>query len=452
MDDASHRTQNSSVAQQFDVIVLGAGISGLVAASILSAEGCKVLVVDEYDHVGGNHINWTSNEGYTFDIGSLIFQDDSPLLRHFPELLPHYVPITPSWGRLNPQGVITAYPISVREDILGAGPIGLTRIFASVLYARLFKRSMSNAKDFARFWIGSYLLHRSGLETYMKRFYGVEAEEIDIDLARKRMLWISEYASVLNLVKRAFMKRRSAGPKNRQMARPREGFDALYLAAVKRLERSGVTFKLSAAMQRLDKSQDGFRLHMADSTAIAGRVVSTIPIPRTESLWGIASLQKLHTITLISLYFSFSGERGFDQSIIYNFSHDGAWKRLTVYSDFYGKVREREYFAVEVIANHVASPAQAEANFRRHVLANGMFKGDLKLEGSQVLESAYPIYSKGAATNAAAAIARLQALGVESIGRQGAFNYQPTARVSTIDVEVAMASRSSALEFNSRVR
>src|SRR5262249_21963190 len=77
----------------FDAIVLGAGISGLVATSILLQQGCRrILVADQYGHVGGNHID-VAVGGYTFDVGSLIFQDDSPLLKHFPELLPHYVPI-----------------------------------------------------------------------------------------------------------------------------------------------------------------------------------------------------------------------------------------------------------------------------------------------------------------------------------------------------------------------
>ena len=54
---------------------------------------------------------------------------------------------------------------------------------------------------------------------------------------------------------------------------------------------------------------------------------------------------------------------------------------------------DREYFAVEVISNHVnGSDADAEADFRSHVAANGLFRGDLRLEGSQFLENAYPIY------------------------------------------------------------
>src|SRR3981081_4425 len=81
---------HSTVADSYDVIILGVGMSVLVAASVLLRDGYqRVLVVDEYAHIGGNHID-RSIGGYTFDIGSFIFQDDSPLLAHLPEILPLY--------------------------------------------------------------------------------------------------------------------------------------------------------------------------------------------------------------------------------------------------------------------------------------------------------------------------------------------------------------------------
>src|SRR3712207_4079651 len=170
----------TNIASDFDVIVLGSGISGLVSASILSEQGYRrILVVDEYNHVGGNHIDCTCGR-YTFDVGSFIFQDDSPLLRHFPELLPLYVPITPSWGKLTPQGVITRYPFSVQDDFLAAGPVECARMLLSAALARVSRRRVRNARDFARFWIGSRMLHRSGLEHYMERFCGIPAEKIDL--------------------------------------------------------------------------------------------------------------------------------------------------------------------------------------------------------------------------------------------------------------------------------
>jgi protoporphyrinogen oxidase len=430
-----------AVAADYDALVLGAGISGLVSASVLVGQGCsRVLVVDSYDHVGGNHIDRAIGP-YTFDVGSFIFQDDSPLLHHFPELLDHYVPILPSWGRLNPQGVVTAYPISIRDDILAAGPVGIARIFGSVAFARLFQRNVANARDFARFWIGDHLLRRSGLEAYMERFYGLPPDQIDIELAQKRMGWISEHARLSNLARR-LVPRGAPGPTNRQMARPRAGFAALYAPARQRLEARGVTFQLGADLQTLARTESGFALRIGGRTITASRAISTIPVDHASALAGLPSAEPLRTIRLISLFFSFAGRRGFDQSVLYNFAHDGAWKRITVYSDFYGKAADREYFTVEVIGGpSIASIDEAEADFRRHVAANRLFDGDLTLEGGSVLDNAYPIYSRGAQATADAAIAALRAMGVESFGRQGAFDYQPTARVTTLQAEASLGAR-----------
>jgi len=422
-----------------DAIVLGAGVSGLVSASVLLGQGYgRICVVDAYPRIGGNHID-VAKGPFTFDVGSFIFQDDSPLLAHFPQLLERYVPIRPSWGRLNPQGKVTAYPISVRDDVIGAGPWGMARIALSVLRGRLGGRGGTSARDFARYWIGAYLLERSGLEAYMRRFYGVPPELIDLRLAEKRMLWISEHASLANLARR-YLNPPPPGPANRQMARPREGFAHLYAPVREALEARGVTFRLGEEPVRLSRTGEGFRLAVGADVIAADRVVSTVPLEVAARLCGLDADTGLETINLVSLFFSFSGRRGYDPSILYNFSPDGAWKRLTTYSDFYGPAEGREYFAVEVIGSHVGdSPERAEADFRDHVRRNGLFDGDLRLEGHHSLPHAYPIYSRNAGERAAAVIGALKRFGVESFGRQGGFDYQPTARVSTQVAEAMLA-------------
>jgi protoporphyrinogen oxidase len=432
--------EDGTTAEIFDVIILGAGVSGLVSASVVLKQGSKsVLVVDEYAHIGGNHIDRAIGE-YTFDIGSFIFQNDSPLLAHLPEILPLYVPISPSWGRLNPQGVVTQYPISIKDDLVKAGPVEWLRIIFSVLYARLFRRHLQNARDYAQYWIGARLMHRSGLENYMRRFYGVPAERIDIKFAEDRMYWIKERAKVLKVLGRLLEPAAKSGGGNCQLARPREGFTRLYQVAVERFENSGVTFRLGEQLQGLQRDGDLFFLQTASRRVAARRLVSTIPLDRIQKLCGLSSDAGLMTMTLISLFFSFSGDRGFAQSILYNFSHTGAWKRLTVYSDFYGKSDGREYFAAEVNAHHVSGSVEtAEQDFRAHVAENGLFVGDLRLEGSNIVSNAYPVYTDNADERAADAIAALRALGVESFGRQGGFDYQPTARVTTLKAEAALS-------------
>lgn len=57
----------------FDVIVIGAGIGGLVTATQLAAKGAKVLVLERYLIPGGS-AGYFQHQGYTFDVGaSMIF-------------------------------------------------------------------------------------------------------------------------------------------------------------------------------------------------------------------------------------------------------------------------------------------------------------------------------------------------------------------------------------------
>lgn len=430
-------------ARTVDAVVLGAGISGLVSASVLVQQGSRsVAVLDEYSHVGGNHIDRTYG-GCTFDIGSLVFQDDSPLLAHFPEILPRYVPVVPSWGRINPQGAVTHYPFSVQDDVIAAGPREVLLMVGSALAGRLGRRRQRNAEDFSEHLLGARFVARSGLGHYMERFCGLPPAQIDLEFAQSRMAWLADQAKPTELVRRV-LRSRTGSPEaegdNTQLVRPHEGFTHLYEPAVESLRARGVTFTLGTTLRSVRRVGDRFEVQTAEGVVTADRVVSTVPLERALELCGVeVAGAPLPTVTLVSLFFSFRGERGFGPAILYNFSRGGAWKRLTVHSDFYGPAEGREYFTAEVIGARVGNSVQlAEQDFREHCAANGLFTGDLRLEGSHVLDHAYPIYTQGSGQRARDAVQALRSFGLESLGRQGAYQYQPTARASTIEAEDAL--------------
>ncbi|KYH44976.1 FAD-dependent oxidoreductase [Branchiibius sp. NY16-3462-2] len=429
----------------YSAIVLGAGISGLVSASVLLRQGAdSVAIVDEFPEVGGNHRSFDIG-GYTFDIGSLIFQDDSPLLAHFPELLSLYVPIQPTWTRVNPQGRVTTYPFSVRDDLLDAGPRECSMIVASIAKNRVLMRGRQHtAADFAHYWLGDRLAHRSGLDHYIERFCGMPGDQIDLDFARSRMMWIAEYGRAGKALRHVIAARNGQQqPRtNTQLVRCREGFPALYQPAVDRLRSAGAEVHLGTATKSIERTDDGFVVHTAAGALRAPRVISTIPIPAALELIGEQPV-RLPSVTLTSLFYSFEGTKGFDSSVLYNFSYGGAWKRLTVHSDFYGTVDGREYFSVEVPGEEPLAATDCDADFRSHVASMGLFSGSLKLEGDAIHENAYPIYTLGSAARAADARSLLGSHGIESLGKQGAFAYQPTARVSTHHAERALGAAPS---------
>ena len=62
-----------SANPEWDVIVIGSGIGGLVTASQLAAKGAKTLVLERYLIPGGSGGSF-KRDGYTFDVGaSMIF-------------------------------------------------------------------------------------------------------------------------------------------------------------------------------------------------------------------------------------------------------------------------------------------------------------------------------------------------------------------------------------------
>lgn len=57
--------------KEFDAIVIGSGIGGLVAATQLAVKDARVLVLEKYVIPGGSS-GFYQRDGYTFDVGSSV--------------------------------------------------------------------------------------------------------------------------------------------------------------------------------------------------------------------------------------------------------------------------------------------------------------------------------------------------------------------------------------------
>ena len=425
---------------QFDIAIFGAGISGLTLANISSAKQQKVCVVDQYDHIGGNHISINLND-YSFDIGSFLFWSDNPQFIEYPELLDVCPEIPLRIQRITPQGTIREYPYELKE-MLDGGPGYIFKALLGIAAGKIRHAFQKNVHDYTGYYIGEFLKRESGIDNYIRRFYPIDQRELSIEFARSRMGWIRSNGSLRRFAASAprrllALASKKSASSSTALVRPVAGFGAYYGPIRDRLEAQGVQFRLGSPLRAIRKTADGFEISADPDTIKARRIYNTMPIPLISELAGLGPTPGLGTSTLITLCCSFSGPRAAPGCILYNFDTRGVWKRLTLHSDFYGERNGRGYMSVECV--RPAAPmtaAELFEDFRSHVLERGVFTGDIRLEHVFELTSAYPIHDMNASSARDVAIRKLEAFGIGTIGRQGSFDYIPH---STIAIDKATA-------------
>lgn len=412
------------------VVVLGGGVSGLVAADMLADAGERVILLEPYDRLGGNQRS--ANIGpYTFDIGSFVFFSGSPFFRRFPGAEAVCQPARIVVDRITPQRRISRYPFSVPEDLLRRGPAEVARTALSLAWGRIADRAPRSAGSFARYYLGRRLFVESGLEAYIERLCGIPADQVEHQFAVKRMNWIARALS-LDTAAGLVRPKRDAAPAPTVLVRPRQGFTHLYDQVAAQLRAKGVSIRLGASLTKIERVAGGFEVSIKGGVVKAARVISSLPLTLTAQACGLTPPPIIQSLPLLSLYVAYEGDLGFPSEVLYNFSPTGSWKRLTVHSRVYGKVDGREYLSVEApLARGPSAPADEFAAFLAFMREHGLMTGKATLVGHDRTDFAYPTYAHGSMAASEALIDAVEATGVEMLGRQGRFDYIPTSSRAT---------------------
>jgi hypothetical protein len=159
---------------------------------------------------------------------------------------------------------------------------------------------------------------------------------------------------------------------------------------------------------------------------VSRRIISTLPLPIALKLVGLRADAALESSKMMTLCCSFRGATRINAVVLYNFDNFGYWKRLTIHSRYYGSVNGREYMSVEcVIPPGGATVAELFEDFSSHIQRRKIIDGELKLVAAMDLDFAYPVYTHEAELAKNNALQSLQDAGIESVGRQGRFEYIP---------------------------
>jgi len=412
------------------ILVLGAGIAGLAAADALTRAGHPVTVVDAAGRIGGTHRSRDIGP-YTFDAGSIFYEDAARLFDLAPGLRDLCAPVARIQRRIGPDGTLLHYPIEPRDLMrwpahrLAAATLGMAWSQATV-------RRDGTLDTACRARLGSRIYEGTGLRDYITRFHHLPPAQIDEEFFVHRMRFVADAtrpgriagAALRALRRKPYRK----GPRAPLRVRPRTGFDTLFAPVRAALEARGVTFALDEALTGIVRHGGGFDVVTDAATRRADVVVGALPLDTLHrAAFGTGS--GLRSLDLMTLYVSAGWLDPGCGNVLFNFHRDGRWKRLTVYSRLYDPPPDgRENFAVEVTLppSAAADPQAAFADLARHLAALGL-AGDLKLEGHDVTPHCYPLYAPGHAADAAARITALAEFGIVPVGRQGRFEYLPTA-------------------------
>lgn len=440
----------SDPAQDTGVLVIGGGIGGLAAADALARAGHRVVLLEAGDRLGGMHHSVEIGP-YSFDLGAIFYEETAALFDLAPGLRDLCPQVQRVQCRIDPEGALCHYPIELR-DLRRWPRARLAGAVAAMLAARLLLRRDGTLERACVNRLGPVFYRGTGLRDYVARFNVSPPEAIDEEFFVDRMRFVHRQTDFAAMARAGWNGLRHGvfrvTPRDPLRVRPRAGYGVLFERIRARLEAAGVRVVLQAPVTRIEREAPGRMV----VTSPAGRF-------RAATVVGAAPLDTLHravfgtesgfeSLSLLTLFVSAGRFAPGAGNLLFNFHAEGRWKRATFYSRLYpDPAIAREYFSVEatLLPGEALTAEAVFAAFRAQCLRLGLAE-DLRLEGAVTTPQAYPLYRPGQLARRAAVLERLVQAGVLPVGRQGRFEYLPTASgvVRRVQEELTRAGLSHA--------
>lgn len=405
------------------VAVLGGGPAGLAAAKSLSeVDGIEVDLLEKSSRIGGLQHS-VECEGLHFDIGTFLYFHNHGLFNAFPHIQPSFIPIKYTPTSVFPSGKMGAYPFTIPQFISDNGVLITFLAGLDLLSSKIRCDKDKSASEYARYYMGNTIYQRSGLAHYIRRLHDISGDEIDAKFARERLFFLSKL-SLRNMAKKILPGGRSKSPAKVWHVRPPEGLAAVYDRILQDLKASGVNVVLDCQLKSVKRQGEQFLVE-SDGTKIYDRVVSTIPIPTMLELIGDKPDNNVETRDLISLFYR--GKIHKDASILCNFSYEASWKRITVFSRFYGPAENGDdYFTVEITSDDlsVENIKRLRKEFEDNAIKFNICPQPPRFLDSYLSLNAYPVFRRGKLPGVEREKQRLVDFGIDLLGRQGNFEYQ----------------------------
>jgi hypothetical protein len=316
------------------------------------------------------------------------------------------------------------YPFSLRNYYTSVKIRGIINSAGSCMISRLRKPSFDNLGAYCRFILGDYFFKTSGLKNYIERLTGMPVEQIDPIFMQFRMGFLKNL-SLKKIARELLFKRVNINSYLNYgdlYIRKNISYSEIFKSILNDLKSKQVSVSLGTTVKSIKKNYQRFIVRTNDFEKIYDEVFVSTSIDQTSAMLSLPLENIIPFRSMLSLFFI--GEMRVNSGIIYNFSNKGDWKRITVFSHYYGKSRGSDYFTVEVTVDF--SKEEVSDNVIKNVIDDILEKNivsNIKLVGKELIPYAYPVYDITDYSYLCKQIEIIRETGVRLIGRQGNHQY-----------------------------
>jgi protoporphyrinogen oxidase len=177
----------------FNIVIIGAGLSGLSAGAKLIRDGFTVIILEKSNSVGGLAGSFTK-DNYKFDFGPHIFFGKKiiPELRKYFNVEDILLKNDNLKQAIYIKNDVFKYPFQLKEVLRKMGKKKLPLVFRDILLESIrSRRNRQGGEQSLEEWvkrkIGRTLFDYIELDTYVNKLYGISASEISSDWGKQRL-------------------------------------------------------------------------------------------------------------------------------------------------------------------------------------------------------------------------------------------------------------------------
>lgn len=269
------------------VVVIGAGISGLTTAYLLSKKGIDVRIIEKKSVVGGS-IESVNENGFLFDRGPNSALETTPVIAQLIEELNLHDELLYANKEANKRYILRnnklhALPMSppalIKTELFSAK--AKLRLMAEPFIGRSNDGYYQSLAEFVRRRLGQEFLDYA-INPFVAGVYAGRPEELSVKSAFPKLYALEEkYGGLIIGTIRSIRERKKRAEKSKQSAKMLS-FKSGMIALPKAIENYfGNKIILSAEVLSIDKTNDGYivsyKQNSIDEAIVCDAVLSTVP-------------------------------------------------------------------------------------------------------------------------------------------------------------------------------